>query len=342
MVNRIFLLVLSFIVSFSVQSQIIKESDSLIKDKESLSVLQIVDSLFIDHNIKNYSLRLFTNYKVKKFNIRNDNSKLQYVPNNKYGVGFGFASSKVLIDIAFNLKTNKEEITNRFDAQGTLIVGKHHYVNGFLQLYKGFNVKNDFNEPSVFRSDIKSVTVGFNYLFTLSEIEFSYSLLKAGLAKRNKNVYITGGLGFFGVYDSFSADSDIMPENGELYFNEQAHIKRYNSAAVGVLGGFLSVFMLPKNFIASCNIMPGIALMNKKVDLEDDNYRPSNPMLYKLDYTLALGYNAKRYYITLIYADGLYSTSLDYGNKYVFSLTKAKLAFGYKLGVNKLKKRDKH
>lgn len=335
MVKRICFLIFSFIVSFSVQSQILKESDSLIENKESLNVVQFVDSLFIDHNIKNYSLRLFFNYKVKKFNIRNDDSRLRYLPNNKYGVGFGFASSKVLIDIAFNLKTNKENVTNRFDAQGTLIAGKNHYVNGFLQSYKGFNIKNDFNEPNVFRRDIKSITVGFNYLYTLSEIEFSYSLLKAGLAKRHKNVYITGGLGVFGVFDYFSANEDIMPENGELYFNEEAQIKRYNSAAIGVLGGFLSVFMLPKNIIASCNIMPGIALMNKHVEIQDDTYRPSNPMLYKLDYTLALGYNAKRYYVSLIYEDGFYATKLDHGNKYTFNLSKAKLAFGYKLGVNR-------
>ncbi|TYA56055.1 DUF4421 domain-containing protein [Formosa maritima] len=317
------------------QSQILKDADSLRKNNESISVMQIADSLFIDRNIKNYSLRLFSNYKVKKFSIRNDDSKLKYVPNNKYGIGFGFASSKVLIDIAFNLKTNKEDVTNRFDAQGTLIAGKNHYVNGFVQTYKGFNIKNDFNEPTEFRSDIRSVTVGFNYLFTLSEIEFSYSLLKAGLAKRNKSVYITGGLGLFGVYDYFSADNDIMPENGELYFDEYAQIKRYNSAAVGVLGGFLSVFMLPKNFIASCNIMPGIALMNKHIEIQDDTYKPLKPMLYKLDYTLALGYNAKRYYLTLIYNDGFYATNLDHGNKYTFNLSKAKLAFGYKLGVNK-------
>jgi hypothetical protein len=341
MVKRICLLIFLFIVSTSVHSQILKETDSLVQDNKSLNVIEIVDSLFIDHNIKNYSLRLFLNYKVKKFSIRNEDSRLKYLPNNKYGVGFGFASSKILIDIAFNLKTNKENVTNRFDAQGTLIVGKHHYVNGFLQTYKGFNIQNDFNEPSVFREDIKSVTVGFNYLFTLSEIEFSYSLLKAGLAKRHKNTFITGGLGFFGVYDYFSADNDIMPENGEMYFNEQAQIEHYNSAAIGVLGGFLSVFMLPKNFIASCNIMTGIALMNKKVDVQGDDYRPSNPMLYKLDYTLALGYNSSSYYITIIYADGFYATSLDYGNKYNFNLSKAKLAFGYKLGQNKNKKLKK-
>ncbi|WP_223035025.1 DUF4421 family protein [Hanstruepera marina] len=332
MIHRIIILFTVSFISFSSHSQIKK-------DKDSLNLIDVVDSLFIDHDISNYSLRLFSNYKVKQFRLKNGDTKSRYVPNNRYGLGFGFASSKVLIDIAFNIKTANKEATNRFDAQGTIIVGKHHYANGFIQSYKGFNVKNNFGEPTVFRDDIKSITVGFNYLYTLSEIEFSYSLLKAGLAKRNKNIYITGGLGVFGVYDYFSSNDDILPPNGELFYNEQAEIKRYNSIAVGVLAGFLSVFMLPKNFVATCNIMPGVALMNKSVTLEDENYKPSKPMLYKLDFTLALGYNVKRYYINLIYGAETYSTQLGYDNRYSFYLSKAKLAFGYKLGVNKKRKK---
>ena len=335
MKKQFLLVLLTLLISSTISSQIIKEAESLEKENDSLTVLQLVDSLFIDHNIKNYSLRFFFNYKLKQFAIRNDDTRLRYLPNNKYGVGVGFASSKILIDIAFNLKTNKDEVTNRFDAQGTIIIGKHHWVNGYAQFYKGFKVTNNFDEPNVFRDDIKSSTVGFNYLYTLNEIEFSYSLLKAGLAKRNKNVYLTGGIGVFGIYDYFSANGDIIPDDSKLYFNEQAQIKRYNSAAVGVLAGFLSVFMLPKNLIASFNVMPGIGLMNKKVELQNDSYRPSNPMLYKLDLSVALGYNVERYYITLIYGTDIYSTSLDFGNQHVFNLTKAKLAFGYKLGANK-------
>ena len=335
MKKQFLLVILALIISDTVSCQIFKKSESLKKENDSINVIQLADSLFIDHDIKNYSLRVFTNYKVKQFRIKNGDFKSRYIPNNRFGLGVGFASSKVLIDLAFNVKTDKEEVTYRFDAQGTMIFRKHHYANGYIQSYKGFDVRNNFNEPNEFRDDIKSFTIGFNYLYTLSEIEFSYSRLKAGLAKRNKNVYITGGAGFFGVYDYFSANGNILPVNGENYYNEQAEIKRYNSMAVGVLGGFLSVFMLPKNFIASVNIMPGIALMAKKVTLQDDSYRPSKPMLYKLDFAISLGYHVERYYINLIYGTDIYSTDLNFGNKYAFNLTKAKLAFGYRLGVNK-------
>ncbi|EGV43963.2 DUF4421 domain-containing protein [Bizionia argentinensis JUB59] len=327
---RITLLLFSvcFLSGYSMQSQILKDVDSL-------GVVKVVDSLFIDHDIDNYSLRIFSNYKVKRFTVRDDDSKTRFTPNNPFGVGVGFASRKILVDVAFNLKTNKDEITSRFDLQGTTIIGKNHFVNLYVQTYKGYNVRNNYDEPTIFRGDIKSATVGINYLYTLSEIEFSFSLLKAGLAQKNKDIYITGGIGGFAVFDYFSGKSTILTEQGAFNYNEQANIKKYSSNGVGVMGGFLSAFMLPHNFVASVNVMPGIAVMNKKVKLMDDSYKPSNPFLYKVDYTAALFYNVKRYYISLIYNGSAYSTSLDFDNTQLFSLSKAKLAFGYKLGSRK-------
>ena len=328
MFPRIPLLIVFLIVSFAGQAQE-KEKD------ESSGLFKMIDSLFIDHDLSNYSARVFSNYKVKQFRILNNDYKSRYVPNNRFGVGFGAANSKLLIDIAFNLKTNKENVTKRFDAQGNLIIGKHNYVSFYLQTYNGFNIRNNFDEPSVFRNDIKSSTVGFNYLYTFSEIEFSHALLKAGLSKRNKKISITGGVGTFAVFDSFKADGSILTENGELYFNDEAAFEKYSGRAVGVLGGFLSQFLISDRFIATCNIMPGVALMNKKVQLQDGSYRPSDPMLYKLDFSVALAYNIDRYYVNLIYGTGIYSTDLDFDNKYLFNLSMAKLAIGYKLKVKK-------
>lgn len=294
--------------------------------------LEDVDSLLVDRNLENYSIRVFSNFKVKKFSIKDDNSKAKFVPNNRYGLGFGIASEKFIIDLAFNIKNPNKEETKRFDLQATTILKKQHYVNLYIQTYKGFNAKNDFDEQTVFRNDIRSVTFGLNYLYTFDDVEFSYSQLKAGLSKeRNKDVYITGGLGVFGVYDYFSAKPSIFTDTTSPYFNDEANVKRYNGRAIGILAGFVSFFKLPENITATFNIMPGIALMNKKITLQDDSYRPSNPMLYKLDFLVGLGYGYKRYYVSLTYGNGFYTTDFDNDNKYLFNLSNAKLAIGYKL-----------
>ena len=293
--------------------------------------LDDLDALLIDRDIENYSIRIFTNYKVNKFSIKNDDSRVKYVPNNRYGLGFGFANKKVIVDIAFNIKNPNKEETKRFDLQATTILKDRNFVNIYAQTYKGFKAKNNFDEPSVFRSDIRSISVGFNYLYTLDDIEFSYSLLKAGFPeKRHENVFITGGVGVFGNFDYFSANPSILSETDSFYFNEQANIKRYQGITLGVLAGFISYFKLPENITATVNVIPGIGLMNKKMTLQDGAYRPSNPMLYKLDFSFGLGYNLNQYYVSLTYANGMYSTDFDNDNKYRLNLTNAKLAIGYR------------
>ncbi|WP_194767613.1 DUF4421 family protein [Tamlana sp. I1] len=298
---------------------------------DTLNLIEFVDKHFIDHDIDNYSLRLFTNYKSKSFRIRSGDYMASYTPNNRYGLGVGFANSKLLIDIAFNIKGNEDEVTKRFDMQGTTFVGKKNYLNFYLQTYKGFTVKNNFGAPSVFRDDIKSITVGFNTLHTFSDIEYSYGMLKAGLYRLDKKVYIKGGVGGFCFYDYFSAEGNVLPENSDVYFNEDARIKRYNSGSIGVLGGVLSIIKLTDNMLFACNIMPGVGGVYKHETLENNDSKTSGDFLLKTDYTMALGYNSSRFYISLIYGGGVYVSDLGNDNHYAFNLTKAKFAIGYKL-----------
>jgi len=293
--------------------------------------IEDLDSLLIDRDIENYSIRVFSNFKVNKFSIKDDDSKVKFVPNNRYGLGVGFANSKVIVDIAFNIKNSNKEETKKFDLQGTTILKDQYYVNVYAQTYRGFNVKNDFDEPTTFRSDIRSVSIGLNYLYTFDDIEFSYALLKAGLfEKRNKDIYITGGIGAFGGFDYFSANSSVLDESTSPYFNDRGNIKRYQGLAFGVLGGLISYFKLPEDITATVNIMPGIGLVSKKITTQDESYMPSSPMLYKLDFLIGLSYNFKQFYVSLTYSNGSYNTDFDYGNNYGLNLTKAKLAVGYK------------
>ncbi|WP_458625938.1 DUF4421 family protein [Winogradskyella sp. PC D3.3] len=293
--------------------------------------LDDLDSLLVDRDMENYSIRLFSNFKVNKFSISDDDSKAKFVPNNRYGIGLGFANKKIILDIAVNIKNPNKEKTSRFDLQGTTILKDQNYVKIYTQVYRGFNAKNNFDEATVFSKDIRSVSVGFNYMYTLDDIEFSYSQLKAGLSNKNdENIFITGGIGLFGSFDYFSARPSILSETTSPYFNEQGDIKRYQGLSLGILGGFITYFKLPENITATVNVMPGIGLANKKITLKDGSYKPSNPMVYKLDFLLGLSYNLKQYYISLSYSNDLYNTDFGYGNDYLLNLTKAKLAIGYK------------
>ena len=106
---------------------------------DSLHAPKFIDTLFIDRDINNWSIRIFTNYKEQRFRLSNDSYKLTYFPNNPYGIGFGLATKKIILDLAFNIKTNKEEPTDRIDMQGSLTLEKHN-IDFVFQRYKGFNV----------------------------------------------------------------------------------------------------------------------------------------------------------------------------------------------------------
>lgn len=325
MLKRFFIMlcVLNF-VSFSFAQK---------KHLDSLSTKQMIDTLLIDRNLKNWSIRLFTNYKGQNFNLKNGDHKLSFKPNNRAGVGVGLGTSKLILDVAFNLKGQEENPTQRFDLQGAFILGTNHLVDLYIQRYQGFNVSNNFGEPEFFSDDITSFSMGVNYLHTFDEISFSTATLRAGLLKADKKHYISFGVGGFVLYDNFSANDAIIPDRD--FFDSEAYLEEFKGIGVGVSAGVLSVFVLPANFFTTLNVVPGIGVMHKRTFTETGAHTVSNPLIYKLDYNAGIGYIFKRFYVSLIYGSGIYTSRLDHGLNYLFSNTKAKISIGYKLNSNK-------
>jgi len=129
---------------------------------DTLKVVELIDTLFIDKDINNWSLRLFANYKDQRLKLMDENKSLIFQPNNASGVGFGVATRKMILDIAFNLKSKNKQPTKRFDMQGKFMV-KNNLFEFFFQTYRGFNVSNDSNQPGDFRSDLRFSAIGINY-----------------------------------------------------------------------------------------------------------------------------------------------------------------------------------
>ena len=305
-------------------------SSQNLKGLDTLKTSELIDTLFIDHNINNWSLRLFANYKEQRFRLSNATQNLYLVPNNPYGLGFGVATRKLILDIAFNIKGQNEDPTKRFDLQATFIVKKHLF-DVFFQTYQGFKVKNDFNDLEYFRNDLKSLSSGINYMYMFNADEFSLGALKSGLSRQKKTA-ITFGLGGFLITNNQSAESSIVPPELQSLFNDEARLNKFMGIGAGVLGGFTALFVLPANFFAVMNFTPGIGLMYKEVETEDVKFKPSNPLVFKMNLFGVVGYNGNRFYINLAGGSGIYSTDLNFGNTSSFILTNAKLSIGYKLG----------
>src|SRR5690554_326125 len=233
-----------------------------INNKDSLSVRQVVDTLFIDRDINNWSLRLFTNYKGQSFILNKKSNTISFRPNNRAGVGFGLGTSKLIIDVAFNLKGQAENVTKRFDLQGSLVVGEHNLVNLYIQRYKGFNVNNNFNEPEIFRDDIGSLSVGFHYLYAFKKISFSSSILKAGVSNGKGKRFISGGVGGFVAYNAFEGNTTLLPGNG--IFDENAYLEEFKGVGMGISAGVLLFLCCQLMFLPLLMLSRGLGLCIKK------------------------------------------------------------------------------
>ena len=69
---------------------------------------QEVDSNYVNLEENILSLRTFLVLKSQSFKLRNNKYALRYTPNNRFGVGVGFAYYPILLDFAINLKVYKE------------------------------------------------------------------------------------------------------------------------------------------------------------------------------------------------------------------------------------------
>jgi len=288
----------------------------------------LIDTLFIDNNMNNWSLRTFVSFKDYQLELSNDETELNYVPNNPYGMGFGYANSKIRIDVGFNIKGKGEEVTDRFDMQGDLTLNNKLIVFQ-VQNYKGFEVESK-DDPQTFREDIKSLSMGLYYMFLFNSKRVSLSSLLTGMEKQKKNAG-TFMAGIFSMYNSLKADSSIIPYYAEEFFNDAAQITRTTNFSIGLTGGYTYHFVLPWDLFLNTTLSPGIGLSFKNVTTETSDYSPGNILLTFLNLRLAAGYNGYRHYIELSAQNAWFNSSLGFGNQGRLITTRIKLAYGWKL-----------
>ncbi|MBT8181834.1 MAG: DUF4421 domain-containing protein [Eudoraea sp.] len=304
-----------------------------IEINDSTKTTNPIESLLIDRDLRNWSVRFFGNVKGQWFKLSNDNASLSYIPNNLFGIGVGVATRKLILDIAFNLKDKSTERTDRFDLRGGFIA-KNNVIDFYLQRYKGFNIENSINTTSIFRDDIKSIAFGIDYLYLFNTGEYSINLLRSGLSDQKQSTF-SFGVGGFMVYNQINADNSLVPQ--ELYpiFNEQARIIDFTNYGIGAMGGLVSLIKLPSNFYFGISARAGIGLTIKNAEAETVSYNPKNPMIYKIKAFALFGYKWERFYTNITFGASTNRSSLGYGNNGSFSLLDGKLVVGYRIKSNK-------
>lgn len=324
--NGKLLLILFFLTGLICRSQDIDINDST-------KTTNTIESLLIDRDLRNWSVRLFGNVKGQWFRLSNDNARLSYIPNNLFGIGVGVATRKLILDIAFNLKDKSTEKTYRFDLRGGFLA-KSNVFDFYFQRYRGFNIENTINDTSIFRDDITSIALGIDYLYLFNSGEYSLNLMRAGLSDHRQSTF-SFGFGGFIVYNKINADNSLVPQELYPFFNEQARIIDFTNYGIGVAGGLVSLIRLPSNFYFGISARAGIGITIKNVEAEAISYNPGNPMIYKLKATALIGYKWERFYSNISLGASTNISSLGYGNNGAFNLLDGKFVVGYRIKANK-------
>jgi len=286
-----------------------------------------------------WSVRLVSNFKQQLFQLKNNNESLKYAPNNPFGIGVGVANQKLIIDILFNLKTNKEEPTTKFAAEGATIYKKNLFTFTWENV-QGYNVAGSKNNVDIFRDDVSIFSIGLSYLHFLGKKDITVRGMKSGISSQDKNIF-SFGLGGFFIFNKLDANgiSIIPPIKGTPYFNDYAEITKFKAYGGGIAAGVSAYIVLPAHFFASIYVAPGVGLEYKKVNTVFGSYEPSKLSIYKADVFASVGYNRKKYYINFTFFNSSYCTNLNFDNKALLNITKSKLVLGYYLGKRKKPKK---
>jgi hypothetical protein len=299
------------------------------EDSVESKVEKVVDSLFLDHDKRYWSVRALANFKDNRFKLKNNGNTLSYTPNNPSGVGVGFANSKFRLDLILNIKTNKEEVTDRFDMQGDMMIKQNVFLFQ-IQNYQGFNVTNNaVSDSEEFRRDIRSFSASLNFFHVFKPDVKTLTSIYSGINMTDKSAgsFLAG---FYSNYHIVQGDSSIVPRSSESLFNEEAQIEKMNKFGIGISGGYAYFLSLPANFFMLVAATPGFGINFKKIRAETLTYKPDQFLELYLYANISVGYNGPKYYVE-IGSDNIWNFStLGNGNTGSMNSTKFKLAVGWK------------
>jgi hypothetical protein len=321
--KRIWITFICLFFSLSIEAQ---------SPSDSLKPLDLIDTLFIDRDLNNWSIRLLFNTRDVRFRLKNDAEDVRYIPTNRFGMGLGIASRKLILDFNIAFKLNEEAQTDMFNMLGTAVFGKH-VVDAFLQDFHGFYKRDEKTGEEVFRNDASSLLMGVNYSQHLKSSKYSITSLRSGLDYQRKSV-ISPMVGGFFMIDRLKADSALIG-----FDVQRPDIVKYTGVGFGGSAGISGLLVLPLNMFAAVSVMPSAGLFVKTVTSPEGREIAANPFLFMLSSSATIGYNGDDIYVNFTIQTNRTTTELPFNMRQNLQQTNAKLAIGYKLFNRRLQQR---
>ncbi len=297
-----------------------------------------------------FLLRIYSIYKSNNVDISKDGSTLKFRPNGPFSIGLGFNYKFIGLGISYGAPVTKQSKdkygnTQRLDLQFS-VISKSFGVDAHLQAYKGYYISNpgdfiNWNEkyyPQL--PDMRVLTLGLNAFYLFNGNKFSYrAAFKGNQIQKKSAGSIAAGL--FGTFDEVRTDNGFVPKGLVDSTDVTLDLKSFQAFTIGVSVGYMYTFVIKQGFFISLAGVPGIGYRHYQIKDIDNKEDFDNQLTIHLAGKIAIGYNWKKYMISL-------NTNLNLRNykykSYELSMSTEhlKLTFAIRFQTKASKKRNQY
>lgn len=325
----------------------------------SMNVQKNKKNLINNNYLESYAdlltLRAYGISKYNSFTINDEPSgtSIEYKPNAKFNIGFGFNYKWIGLNFAFNFPfinddNEKYGETKRFDAQLNSY-GRKIGFDIWLQSYDGYYIDKpqsfikDWNDslPYPIRQDVRTVSLGAKGYYVFKHKKFSYraSFIQNEWQKKSAGSFLVGG--FFSLY-AIQGDSSLVPHALKDTFSLASNIVLANMYNFGIAGGYAHTFVLKQHFFLTLSLVPGISFQSIRTIAENTDYNNKmNAPGVLLQFRGAVGYNSERLFGGLSFVNDDFALQTSESASLTYRLGNFRLFTGYRFVVAKKNKKKK-
>jgi hypothetical protein len=331
---------LLWILSLNLKAQIlnIDSMESKLKQVGNYFLYRNHDTTYIKSYAQYLTLRLIAVNKYNFFRVRDrfNGTAVRYRPEYGINFGLGFAYKWLGFDLAFNFGLQEDENLPNSETLNlqARIFSSRQFIEGTLQYFYGHQLDNisgiqdDFIKPAKIRQDIRTISIGIQYLFAFRYDKFS---LKAPFVFNEIQLKNAGSpiLGASFDYFNMSSDSSVIPNALADYFDEKLHLVDLSMLSVALNMGYIHTFVWKKKFFLTLGFIPGL-----NFNLGDSKAETREVLKWNVSYKIksmnAIGYSVKKFFAGIQLQGDLNNIRLAKKLNTLYSNGSLKLIFGYR------------
>jgi hypothetical protein len=341
-----------------ISSRALGQTDiELILQRDSLSKYPREDRFdhsYIEDESRFLTPRLFLVQDNQPIAVRVDGQpfrSLIYQPNLPFAVGAGLFYRWFGLQVGFPIQAfARPEGSRGYTRAFVLNVNSYlrrygfdvHYTryNGFYLSNPGQVVPALSTPPYPIRSDLRSESIGGNFVFVFNHRKFSF---RAAFIQTERQLKTAGSFLLQPTFNyiRFAGDSALTAVRGLSFNGAPAGLGLRSgiSLSAGVNFGYARTLVMSKRFYGMMAVLPGITLGTHSYTLDDNEVRRSTRFNVRGHFRGAIGYNGERWFGGLASTVDLYDIRVTPDLALSYAVVRTQLFFGRRFELPKMEKK---